>query len=89
MIATTSAKEAAIPGYCTDAAVMPTHGLDNLIFGGVPNLELASVGSHSEMITVSWPLDTCYAIILPVVSQFSDLTALCSPQIDTGTKANG
>ena len=76
VISTTRAEESVVPCYCTNAAIVATHRLDQSILGRVPDLQLTCVGAHGEVLSVTGPLDTGYSIIRSNVAQFGDFAVL-------------
>ena len=52
---------------------MATHGLYQLVLDRVPNLELSSMGSHGEMVTISAPLNTGNAVVWADIRKLSNL----------------
>ena len=53
LVSTARTNESIVPCDTTDAAIMTSKGPHNLILGRVPYLEISSVGSYSEIMSIS------------------------------------
>ena len=53
MVSAARAQEGVVPRNGANAPTVPSHGIHNLAFDSVPNLELSSVGSYGKVISIS------------------------------------
>ena len=63
MVFATGAEERAIPGNCTDAAIVSAQGPQQSIFRRVPYLQFAWVIAYSEEVAIAAILYASYAFI--------------------------
>lgn len=89
LVTASRTEESIVPGNTANATLMAVEGPHDLLLGRIPDLELTCVGTHSEVMTISAPLDTCDSIVWSDVWEFGNLWSRCVPKVNTWAETHG
>ena len=82
MITAASAHKSIVPCDGANATLMATKCLQESVFGGVPDLEVASMGANCEKGSIAAPLYTSYTVLRADIRELGHFAIRSRPQVN-------
>ena len=88
VITATCAQETTVPGDGADATIVATKRANKLTLRRVPDLQVSRVRANSKKCAIARPLNACYTIVGPNVTQLCYFARAGRPEVNAGAKAD-
>jgi hypothetical protein len=85
----TSREKVLVPAHNTNASVMAEHASDLLTLSDIPDLDLTSSKTNTDISTIARPLDAANVSVGSSLQEAADATFIRRPNVDVALKTNG